>query len=98
MAEYFALVESKGLPINLVQTIGHARYRIVLGDVERRPSDEELLQMQALVREAMEAGVIGVSTALIYPPAIYAPTREITALAAVAGGLVVAITPTCKRR
>lgn len=86
MAEYFALVESKGLPLNLVQTIGHTQVRrIVLGDVERRPSDEELKLMQALVREAMEAGAIGVSTALIYPPAIYAPTKEIAALATVAG-------------
>ncbi len=86
MAEYFALVESKGLPINLVQTIGHTQVRrIVLGDVERRPSDDELQRMQSLVREAMEAGAIGVSTALIYPPAIYAPTKEIAALASVAG-------------
>lgn len=33
----------------------------------------------------MEAGAIGVSTALIYPPAVYATTEEIGALAAVAG-------------
>ena len=37
--------------------------------------------MKALVREAMEAGAIGVSTALIYPPAVYAPNEEIAALA-----------------
>ncbi len=86
MAEYFALVESKGLPVNVVQTVGHTQVRrIVLGDVERRPTDDELKQMQALVREGMEAGAIGVSTALIYPPAIYAETEEIAALAAVAG-------------
>ncbi len=86
MAEYFALIELRGLPINVVQTVGHTQIRqIVLGDVERRPSDEELVQMQALVREAMEAGAIGVSTALIYPPAVYAGTREIAALASVAG-------------
>ncbi|MEZ6134781.1 MAG: serine hydrolase [Pirellulaceae bacterium] len=86
MAEYFALVESKGLPVNMVQTIGHTQVRrIVLGDVERRPSDEELGQMQALVHEAMEAGAIGVSTALIYPPAVYARTKEIAALASAAG-------------
>ena len=86
MAEYFALLESKGLPINVVQTIGHTQVRrMVLGDVERRPSDVELDQMQSLVREAMEAGAIGVSTALIYPPAIYAQTREVAALAAIAG-------------
>ncbi|TWT89441.1 serine hydrolase [Stieleria varia] len=86
MAEYFSLIESHGLPVNVVQTIGHTQVRkMVLGDVERRPSDEELHQMQDLVREAMEAGAIGVSTALIYPPAIYAQTREIAALAQVAG-------------
>jgi N-acyl-D-amino-acid deacylase len=37
------------------------------------------------VAEAMEAGAIGVSTALIYPPAVYASTDEIASLAAVAG-------------
>lgn len=86
MAEYFSLVESAGLPVNLVQTIGHTQVReIVLGDVDRRPSPEELARMQDLVREAMEAGAIGVSTALIYPPAVYAETEEIAALASVAG-------------
>lgn len=86
LAEYFTLVESKGLPVNMVQTVGHTQVRrIVLGDVDRRPSDEELGQMQALVTEAMESGAIGVSTALIYPPAVYARTKEIAALAAAAG-------------
>lgn len=86
MAEYFTLVESKGLPVNVVQTIGHTQVRrMVIGDVERRPSDEEMQQMQTLVREAMEAGAIGVSTALIYPPAVYARTREISLLASAAG-------------
>ncbi|MDA0282390.1 MAG: serine hydrolase [Planctomycetota bacterium] len=86
MAEYFTLVESKGLPVNVVQTVGHTQVRrIVLGDVERRPNADELKQMLALVREGMQAGAIGVSTALIYPPAVYAETEEIAALAAVAG-------------
>jgi N-acyl-D-amino-acid deacylase len=86
MAEYFAIIDSYGLPVNVVQTIGHTQVReIVLGDEERRPSEEELKRMQSLVREAMEAGAIGVSTALIYPPAVYAETEEIAALAAVAG-------------
>jgi N-acyl-D-amino-acid deacylase len=86
MAEYFAMLELKGLPVNVVQTVGHTQVRrIVMGDVERRPSDDELAAMQALVREAMQAGAIGVSTALIYPPAVYAQTREIAALSSVAG-------------
>lgn len=86
MAEYFTLVESKGLPVNLVQTVGHTQVRrLVLGDVERRPSNDELRRMEGLVRDAMRAGAIGVSTALIYPPAVYARTKEIGALAAAAG-------------
>ncbi len=86
MAEYFQLLELKGLPVNVVQTVGHTQVRrLVMGEDNRRPSDEELEQMKELVREAMEAGAIGVSTALIYPPAVYATTEEIAALASVAG-------------
>lgn len=86
MAEYFQVLEKKGLPLNVAQTVGHTQVRrIVLGDADRRPSEEEMKQMQELVREAMEAGAIGVSTALIYPPAVYAQTEEIGRLAEVAG-------------
>lgn len=85
-AEYFQLLDMQGLPVNMVQTIGHTQARLlVLGDVDRRPSPEELKQMQTLVREGMEAGAIGVSTSLIYPPAVYASQQEIAALASVAG-------------
>jgi N-acyl-D-amino-acid deacylase len=85
MAEYFQLLEMAGLPLNVAQTVGHTQVRrIVLGDVDRRPSDDELEQMCTLVREGMQAGAIGVSTALIYPPAIYAQAKEIAALVAAA--------------
>jgi N-acyl-D-amino-acid deacylase len=86
MGDYFRRIEDRGLPLNVVQTVGHTQVRrIVLGDVDRRPSEAELKQMGDLVAEAMEAGAIGVSTALIYPPAVYASTDEIASLAAVAG-------------
>ncbi|WP_254509829.1 serine hydrolase [Anatilimnocola floriformis] len=85
-AEYFQLLDMQGLPVNAVQTIGHTQARLlVLGEVDRRPSPDELKQMQQLVREGMEAGAIGVSTSLIYPPAVYASQEEIAALASVAG-------------
>ncbi|MHC4401669.1 MAG: serine hydrolase [Planctomycetota bacterium] len=86
MAEYFQLLDIKGLPLNVVQTVGHTQVRrIVLGDVDRKPAGAELERMKDLVGEAMETGAIGVSTALIYPPAVFADTDEIAALAAVAG-------------
>lgn len=86
MAEYFQMLDLQGLPLNVAQTVGHTQVRqIVLGDVDRQPNEEELARMKDLVREAMEAGAIGVSTALIYPPAVYAKTDEIAELCKVAG-------------
>jgi len=41
--------------------------------------------MRALVRQAMEEGALGVSSALIYTPATFAKTDELAALAAEAG-------------
>jgi N-acyl-D-amino-acid deacylase len=86
MGEYFQRIDAKGLPLNVAQTVGHTQVRsLVLGKVDRRPSDEEFERMQGLVEEAMREGAIGLSTALIYPPAIYATTDEIAGLAAIAG-------------
>lgn len=86
MAEYFQLLDLRGLPVNVAQTVGHTQVRrLVIGEDDRRPDPAELEEMKQLVREGMEAGAIGVSTALIYPPAVYATTDEIGALAAVAG-------------
>ncbi|SIO41006.1 dihydroorotase/N-acyl-D-amino-acid deacylase [Singulisphaera sp. GP187] len=86
MAEYFNRLDKAGMPMNVAQTVGHTQVRrIVLGDTDRKATAEELERMKGLVREAMEAGAIGVSTALIYPPAVYAPTEEIVELARVAG-------------
>ncbi len=86
VAEYLALLDMQGLSVNVVQTVGHTQVRrLVLGEIEVRPSADQLERMQDLVREGMQAGAIGVSTALIYPPAVYAETDEIGALAEVAG-------------
>ncbi len=86
MGEYFAKLESAGLPMNVVQTVGHTQIRgIVIGDVDRQATPAELERMRGMVREAMEAGAIGVSTSLIYPPAIYASEEEIAELTKVAG-------------
>ncbi len=41
--------------------------------------------MQALVRDAMEEGAVGVSSALVYAPGFYAATEELVALARAAG-------------
>ena len=85
-SEYFAILERYGIPINVVHDVGLTQVRrVVLGDEDVAPTPEQLEQMKSLVREGMEDGAVGVSTSLIYPPAIYASTDELVALSAVAG-------------
>jgi N-acyl-D-aspartate/D-glutamate deacylase len=65
--------------------VGHTTVRCgAMGVEDRPPSPAELGQMRALVDEAMRAGAFGFSTGLIYPPACYARTDELVALAEVA--------------
>jgi N-acyl-D-aspartate/D-glutamate deacylase len=82
LGEYFARLERLGLGINLASYVGATTVReVVIGSEDRPPTAAELKRMQALVREAMEQGAVGVSTALEYAPAPYASTEELIALA-----------------
>ncbi len=86
MREFFRKLEGAGMPMNVAQNVGHTQIRrLVIGDMDRQASTDELARMQAMVEEAMQAGAIGLSTSLIYPPAIYGSEAEIAALAEVAG-------------
>ena len=88
---YFRRLEKQGTPLNIGTYVGSAQVReAVIGDDDRAPTPAELSQMEALVEQAMKDGALGVSSALIYPPNIYAKTDELIALAKVAskyGGL-----------
>ena len=85
-AEYFAHVERIGIPINVVHDVGLTQVRrVVLGEEDVQPTPEQLEEMKALVRQAMEDGAVGTSTSLIYPPAVYATTEELVELTRVAG-------------
>jgi len=78
--EFFRLFESRPPSVNVVAQIPHAAVRYgVLGADKRPPSPSELVQMQALVREGMEAGAVGFSTGLYYLP--HTQTEEVIALA-----------------
>ena len=82
LGQYFARLEKQGMGINLATYVGATQVRrMVLGDDDRQPSAPELAKMQALVREAMAEGAVGVSTSLQYAPAPYATTEELIALA-----------------
>jgi dihydroorotase/N-acyl-D-amino-acid deacylase len=84
--QYFARLEKQGMGINLATYVGATQVRrMVLGDEDKQPTPGQLEQMKALIREAMKDGAVGVSTALQYPPAPYAKTEELIALAAEGG-------------
>jgi len=86
LRQYFARLEKQGMGINLASYVGATQVRrMVLGDDDKQPTPAQLEQMQTLVREAMKDGAVGLSTALQYPPAPYAKTDELVALAAEAG-------------
>jgi dihydroorotase/N-acyl-D-amino-acid deacylase len=86
--QYFARLEKQGMGINLASYVGATQVRrMVLGDDDKQPSPEQLVQMKTLVREAMKDGAVGVSTALEYAPAPYAKTDELIALASEASKL-----------
>ncbi|HTT17798.1 MAG TPA: D-aminoacylase [Candidatus Sulfotelmatobacter sp.] len=86
LRQYFSRLEKQGMGINLATYVGATQVRrMVLGDDDKQPTPEQLDQMKALVREAMQDGAVGVSTSLEYAPAPYAKTDELIALAAEAG-------------
>jgi N-acyl-D-amino-acid deacylase len=82
LGEYFAKLEKQGIGINLASYVGATQVRrMVLGDEDKQPTPAQLDQMEELVRQAMQQGAVGVSTALEYAPAPYAKTEELIALA-----------------
>jgi N-acyl-D-amino-acid deacylase len=91
LGEYLEHLERRGVSPNVASFIGAATPRIhVIGYEDRPPSADELNRMQALVRQAMEEGAVGVASSLVYPPGFFASTEELIALcraAASYGGL-----------
>jgi N-acyl-D-amino-acid deacylase len=82
LREYFARLEKQGMGINLASYVGATQVRrMILGDDDKQPTPEQLEQMTALVRQGMQDGAVGLSTALEYAPAPYAKTDELIALA-----------------
>lgn len=90
-AQYLRELEEGGLAINVASLAGHGALRLaVMGWEERAPTPAELVRMQELLEEALQAGAFGLSTGLVYPPGCFAETEEIVALCRVVaryGGL-----------
>src|SRR5258708_20556514 len=84
LADYFTYLEQRGTALNFALFVGASNPReMVIGDVNRPPTAAELKEMEDIVDQAMRDGAIGVSTSLIYLPAMYSPTHQIIAPASV---------------
>jgi N-acyl-D-aspartate/D-glutamate deacylase len=86
IAEYFAGLEKSGISLNFGTYYNATQARTaVVGQDARDPTPEVLEKMKGMMETAMKGGVLGVSTALIYPPASYSKTPELIEMAKVAG-------------
>lgn len=93
-SEYITRIR-KGLAINVAPLVGHSVLRLWVMDdaaMERTATDEEITQMQSVLRECLVAGAIGLSTSYVdmdetlQPvPSRYADQKEVDALASVLG-------------
>jgi len=82
LGEYLDKLERRGIAPNVASYVGAGTVRnYVLGERDVQPTAAQLEQMRGLVRQAMEQGALGVTTALIYSPNEYARTPELIALA-----------------
>jgi N-acyl-D-aspartate/D-glutamate deacylase len=85
IASYLDALTRQGISINFGTYYSETQARVaVLGRAARNPDAAELDRMRALMDTAMRAGVIGMTTALIYPPSSYATTPELVEVGKVA--------------
>ncbi len=62
--EYFQTLERQGISMNFGSYFSETQARnVVLGPVARKPTEEELGRMRAIVDSAMRAGAMGMTTA-----------------------------------
>ncbi len=83
MGEFLDRLDEGGVTLNVAQLVGHGSVRAaVTGALNPdAPDSDELAQMEELTREGLEAGCVGVSTGLGYPPGIFAQEDELAAFA-----------------
>ena len=81
LGEYLRYMEDRGISPNITSFVGATLLRMnTVGFDDREATPSELDAMKQMVRQAMEEGAVGMSTALIYPPGAYATTEELTEL------------------
>ncbi|WP_425755234.1 amidohydrolase family protein [Ihubacter sp. rT4E-8] len=83
-AEYRDYLREQGTGINMLMLLGHSNVRqSVMGlDTARKATEQEVAEMEQMVKEAMEAGAFGLSFGFDYAPGWDASEEELLRLAA----------------
>jgi dihydroorotase/N-acyl-D-amino-acid deacylase len=80
----FQKLEASPATVNYGSFVGHGTIRAtVVGREDRIATDDELEEMRAEVRKAMDSGAFGLSSGLLYAPGSFAPAEEVIELAKV---------------
>ncbi len=83
---YLGFLKDLGLSVNIVHLVGQGTIRGgVMGFGSGRANPLQMESMQAETIRAMDAGAVGLSTGLVYPPGSYAPTEELIELTRAVG-------------
>jgi len=78
-------LEKAGVSTNFASFIGAATLREnAIGLDDKKPTPAQLDRMRDLVQREMEAGALGIASALIYAPGFYASTEELVEICKVA--------------
>src|SRR5437870_7674725 len=93
LGEYLDTLAARGVSTNVASFVSASTVRAdEIGYDNRAPTADELDRMRGHVRRAMSEGAMGVTTALIYTPAVFSKTDELVELAKVAsesGGMYI---------
>jgi N-acyl-D-amino-acid deacylase len=93
LGEYLETLAARGVSTNVASFVSASTVRAKeIGLDNRAPTAAELERMRDDVRVAMREGAMGVTTALIYTPAVFSTTDELVALSKVAsqsGGMYI---------
>jgi N-acyl-D-amino-acid deacylase len=78
-----AQIEKNRIGPNTMLMVGHGavRSQVMNRDTRRPATDEEVVQMRTLVRQALQEGAVGLSAGLEYEPGRWSETAELVELA-----------------
>ncbi len=85
--EFFERAEKTPSSINRGFLVGHGNVRACVLGYENRSAlgGHELHRMEDMLKESLDAGALGMSSGLIYPPGCYATVKELVELCRIVG-------------